>query len=294
MISKIKGLGVALVTPFSSNLEVDVASLKKLVNYIIDGGADFLVALGTTSEAPTLTLEEQELVLQTIIDVNKGRLPIVMGLGGNNTHAIMEQLDLLDLSDVDALLSVVPYYNKPSQEGIIAHFSAIAQKSPLPIILYNVPGRTMTNMLPSTTLSLVSMHSNIIAIKEASGNITQGMKLVQNAPKGFCILSGDDDIVLPQISAGFHGVISVLGNAYPKQFKSMIQNIENGALQAAQSIHYELLPLIDMLFEEGNPSGIKATLYHLGICEPYVRLPLVAASANLKNRIKEHLSQISD
>lgn len=294
MKSKFKGLGVALVTPFTASLDIDINGLNNIVEHVIEGGAQFLVALGTTSEAPTLSREEQAIVLKTIITQNKGRLPIVLGLGGNNTGNLLELLAGLDHSGVDALLSVVPYYNKPSQEGLIAHFSALAQNSPLPIILYNVPGRTVTNMLPSSTLSLVSMHKNIIGIKEASGNIAQGMQIVQKAPEKFIILSGDDDLVLPQIAAGFHGVISVIGNAYPNHFSKMIQLMQEGKLTQSQNIHYKLLPLIDMLFEEGNPAGIKATLHHLGLCEPYVRLPLVAASSGLRNRIKEHMSQISD
>ncbi|HZH87561.1 MAG TPA: 4-hydroxy-tetrahydrodipicolinate synthase [Chitinophagaceae bacterium] len=293
MNQKLQGLGVALVTPFNEELSVDESALTRVVNHVIDGGADFLVVLGTTSEAPTMSMEEKKLVLKTVVETNDGKLPIVLGLGGNNTQELLADIESYDLKGVDAFLSVVPYYNKPTQEGLAAHFSALSKASPLPIILYNVPGRTVTNMLPHTTVNLGKEHKNIIGIKEASGNIAQGMKIVQNAPADFLILSGDDDLVMPQVAAGFHGVISVVGNAYPKLFKDMITAIKAGDLEKGKAIHYQLLTLIDMLFEEGNPAGVKAVLTEMGIAQSFVRLPLLPASSGLKNRLKEEMATIS-
>ncbi len=293
MNQKLQGLGVALVTPFNEDLSVDESALSKVVNHVIDGGADFLVVLGTTSEAPTMSVEEKKLVLKTVVETNNSKLPIVLGLGGNNTQELLADIKSYDLNGVDAFLSVVPYYNKPTQDGLTAHFSALSKGSPLPIILYNVPGRTVTNMLHQTTVSLGKAHENIIGIKEASGNIAQGMKIVQNAPTDFLILSGDDDLVMPQVAAGFHGVISVVGNAYPRLFKDMITATKEGDLEKGKAIHYQLLTLIDMLFEEGNPAGVKAVLTELGIGQPFVRLPLLPASADLKNRLKKEMTVIS-
>jgi len=290
MKNKLNGLGVALITPFKEDNSIDEAALSKVVQHVIDGGADFLVALGTTSEAPTLKQEEKYRVLEIIKKTNKGKLPIVLGLGGNNTEALIADMQNYDLNGIDAFLSVTPYYNKPNQAGLKAHFEALAQASPLPIILYNVPGRTACNMLPTTTINLANNHENIIAIKEASGNIVQGMELVKNAAENFIILSGDDDLVMPQMALGFDGVISVIGNAYPKAFKEMIVATQDGNLEKARNLHYQLLPLIDLLFMEGNPVGVKAAMEHLGICEEHVRLPLVKASKDLKTNLEKCIS----
>lgn len=290
MKNKLSGLGVALITPFKEDKSIDEIALRKVVQHVIDGEADFLVALGTTSEAPTLTEEEKKRVLAIIKEVNKGKLPLVLGLGGNNTAAIIADMQNYDLDGIDAFLSVTPYYNKPSQAGLKAHFTALAQASPLPIILYNVPGRTACNMLASTSLDLAKNQEKIIAIKEASGNIAQGMELVKDAPEAFIILSGDDDLVMPQMTLGFDGVISVIGNSHPKAFKTMVEAAKNGDLEKARALHYQLLPLIDLLFAEGNPVGVKATLKQLGICEAHVRLPLVEASEDLNTKLEKYLS----
>lgn len=289
MKSRFSGLGVALITPFDKNLAVDVPALKRVVRHVIDGGADFLVVLGTTSEAPTMTLEEKQLVLDTVYEENAKALPIVLGMGGYNTQEVINNMNHYDLDKVDAFLSVVPYYNKPSQAGIMAHFNAIAAKSAKPIILYNVPGRTVTNMNAVTTLAVAEANKNVFAIKEASGNMAQGMELIKDRSDDFIVLSGDDDLVMPQVAMGFDGVISVIGNSHPRAFKDMIEATKAGDLAKAQKIHYELLPLIGHLFEEGNPAGIKNTLKQMGICGDEVRLPLVSASENLAEKISQYL-----
>ena len=287
------GTGVALVTPFKTDFSVDVDALKRIVNFQIDNGIDYLVVLGTTAENATLSQEEKELVIQTVIDANKDRLPLVLGVGGNNTKEVVDELKTRDFSSFVALLSVSPYYNKPTQEGIYQHFKAISEASPIPIILYNVPGRTSSNMLPATVLRLATDFKNIVAIKEAAGDIVQAMKLIQNKPKDFLVISGDDMIALPMILAGGSGVISVIGEGFPKQFSEMVHLGLNKRANDAFKLHYLLADSIDMIFEQGNPAGIKEVFKALGLSENTVRLPLVSVDENLANRLHKFTNDIS-
>ena len=288
------GTGVALVTPFKKDFSVDVEALKKIVNFQIDNGIDYLVVLGTTAESATLSKEEKELVIKTVVEANKGRLPLVLGVGGNNTQEVVAELQSRDFSDFTAVLSVSPYYNKPTQEGIYQHFKAVAEASPVPVILYNVPGRTASNMLPSTVIRLAQDFKNIVAIKEAAGDIVQAMKLIQNAPKGFLVISGDDMITLPMVLAGGAGVISVIGEGFPKQFSEMVHLGLNRKVDEAYQLHYLLADSIDMIFEQGNPAGIKEVFKTLGLAENTVRLPLVNVDENLANRLKDFTNKISN
>ncbi|HRP88600.1 MAG TPA: 4-hydroxy-tetrahydrodipicolinate synthase [Edaphocola sp.] len=286
------GVGVALVTPFLEDKSIDFESLKKLVDFTIDGGVDFLVALGTTGETPTLSFEEKVAVLNTIIAQNNNRKPVVLGLGGNNTQEVLEALTKYPLEKVDGILSVVPYYNKPSQEGMFQHFSAIASATDKAIILYNVPGRTVANMNAATSIRLAKAHKNIVAIKEASGNMAQCMELVQNAPEGFSVLSGDDNLILPQMAIGFKGVISVAANCFPKDFCNMVSEGLAGNYSAARQLHYKLLHGIDLLFKEGNPTGVKYVLTKEGIIKNQLRLPLVPASDALAQELNDYLKNL--
>ena len=282
---ELKGTGVALITPFTADNQVDVPALERIVEYVIAGGVEFIVALGTTSEAPTLTKEEKQLVCNTIVRVNNKRVPLVIGIGGNNTQNVIEEIKNTQLDDFVAILSVTPYYNKPSQAGMYAHFAAIAQASPLPIILYNVPGRTGVSMTAETIVSLATNFSNITAVKEASGNLVFDMQLLKQLPAGFTFLSGDDGTTLPSVYMGGKGAISVIGIAYPAEFSQMVRLGLEGKVAEANQLHYALLPKIGLAFKEGNPIGIKAILAAKGLCEPYVRLPLVEASAELKKEV---------
>ena len=284
-MKQLKGTGVALITPFTSDNKVDTKALAKIVNYVIDGGVDYIVALGTTSESPTLTKEEKKLVCQTIIETNKKRLPLVIGIGGNNTQAIIDEIENTDLSEFVAILSVVPYYNKPNQNGIYAHFAEIAKKSPLPIILYNVPGRVGISMNAETTNRLAKEFENIVAVKEASGDLLLDMLIIKDKPRDFLLISGDDISALSSIYMGGAGVISVVGAAFPKEFSEMVRLGLKGEVEKANAIHYELMKYTFLAFKEGNPVGIKAILAQKGLCEPYVRLPLVHASEVLQKEI---------
>ncbi len=286
------GTGVALITPFKKDFSVDTEALTRIVNFQIDNGIDYLVVLGTTAESVTLTSAEKELVIQTVIDANKNRLPLVLGVGGNNTLQVVEELKTRNLNDFVAVLSVSPYYNKPSQEGIYQHFKAISEASPLPIILYNVPGRTSSNMLPSTVIRLANDFKNIVAIKEAAGDIVQAMKLIQHKPKDFLVISGDDMVTLPMVLAGGAGVISVIGEGFPKQFSDMVRLGLNRKADEAYTLHYQLADAIDMIFEQGNPAGIKEVFKALGLCENVVRLPLVNVNEDLANRIYQFVKKI--
>ncbi|PZD79568.1 4-hydroxy-tetrahydrodipicolinate synthase [Mesonia sp. K7] len=286
-MKKFVGTGVALVTPFTTNKQVDVTALKNIVKYQIANGIDYLVVLGTTAESATLTKSEKELVKQTIVEANAGKLPLVLGVGGNNTQAVVEQLQTENLDGFDAILSVSPYYNKPTQEGIYQHFKAVAEASKLPIILYNVPGRTSSNMLPKTVARLANDFDNIIAIKEAAGNIVQAMEMIHQTPKDFLVISGDDMITLPMVLAGGAGVISVIAEGFPKAFSAMVNLGLERKVEEAYQIHYAIAPAIDMIFEEGNPAGIKAVFQHLGLGTNEVRLPLVKVSNDLNQRLKE-------
>lgn len=286
------GTGVALITPFQQDGSVDYNALGNIIDTTIDGGVDFLVALGTTAETPTLSKEEKLSILNYIIKHNNKRKPIVVGLGGNNTQELLATFDTYPMDQVAGILSVVPYYNKPSQEGIYQHFKAIAQATDLPIILYNVPGRTVTNMLPSTAIRLATEFKNIVAIKEASGNIAQGMELVQQAPAHFSVLSGDDNLILAQAAVGFKGVISVAANCFPKLFTNMVNAALNNDFVTARLHHYKLLKGIDLLFAEGNPTGVKYVLHTQRLCENVLRLPLIPASENLSNELHQYLKTI--
>ena len=282
---ELKGTGVALITPFTADNQVDIPALERIVEYVIAGGVEFIVALGTTSEAPTLTKEEKQLVCNTIVRVNNKRVPLVIGIGGNNTQNVIDEIKHTQLDDFVAILSVTPYYNKPSQAGMYAHFAAIAQASPLPIILYNVPGRTGVSMTAETIVSLATNFSNITAVKEASGNLVFDMQLLKQLPAGFTFLSGDDGTTLPSVYMGGKGAISVISIAYPAEFSQMVRLGLEGKVAEANQLHYGLLPKIGLAFKEGNPIGIKAILAAKGLCEPYVRLPLVEASAELKKEV---------
>lgn len=285
------GTGVALVTPFKKDFSVDTEALVRLVNFVIDGGVEYLVVLGTTGEPATLTNDEKELVIKTIVDANNGRLPLVLGVGGNNTAQVVEELKTRDFSNFSAILSVSPYYNKPTQEGIYQHFSAIAKESPVPVILYNVPGRTASNVLPSTVVRLANEFKNVIAIKEAAGDIVQAMKLIQAAPKDFLVISGDDMVTLPMVLAGGAGVISVIGEGFPRQFSDMVRLGLERKVDEAYKLHYQLADAIDMIFEQGNPAGIKEVHKALGLSENTVRLPLVSVNEDLSARIHDFTSK---
>ena len=281
------GTGVALVTPFKSDFSVDTEALKNIVNFSIENGIEYLVVMGTTAENATLSAEEKELVINTVVEVNNGRLPLVLGVGGNNTLQVVNELKTRDFSAFDAILSVSPYYNKPTQEGIYQHFKAIAEASPIPVVLYNVPGRTSSNMLPSTVLRLANDFSNIVGIKEAAGDLVQAMKIIQHKPKDFLVISGDDMIALPMVLAGGAGVISVIGQGFPKEFSEMIRLGLNKKVDAAFEIQYKIADSIDMIFEQGNPAGIKEVFKTLKLAENVVRLPLVPVDEALSERIQQ-------
>ncbi|MCG2612029.1 4-hydroxy-tetrahydrodipicolinate synthase [Flavobacterium sp. SM15] len=286
------GTGVALVTPFKKDFSVDVEALKRIVNYVIDGGVEYLVVLGTTAESATLTADEKELVINTIKEANNGRLPLVLGVGGNNTMKVVEELKTRDFTGFSAILSVSPYYNKPTQEGIYQHFKMVAENAPIPVIVYNVPGRTASNMLPSTVLRLANDFKNIIGIKEAAGDIVQAMKIIQDKPKDFLVISGDDMITLPMVLAGGAGVISVIGEGFPKEFSEMVRLGLQRKVDEAYKLHYLLADSIDMIFEQGNPGGIKEVFKSLGLSENTVRLPLVNVNEDLANRLDTFVKKI--
>jgi 4-hydroxy-tetrahydrodipicolinate synthase len=289
-MQQLKGTGVALVTPFNAQLEVDYNALTRLVKHVSDGGVNYLVVMGTTGESVTLNKEEKKKILSHIKSVNERKLPIVLGIGGNNTQEILETIEHTDFTGITAILSVSPYYNKPTQEGIYQHYVKIADACPVPVILYNVPGRTSSNMLPETTLRLAK-HKNIIGIKEASGSVEQVMKIVHKKPEDFMVISGDDALTLPFMSVGAVGVISVVANCNPKLFTDMVNHCLNADFIAAQKLHYQLLEIIDLLFVEGNPAGVKAALKALGIIEDYVRLPLVNVSEATYNKLAALMKQ---
>jgi 4-hydroxy-tetrahydrodipicolinate synthase len=291
MNEKFKGTGVALVTPFLANKSIDFDSLTKLVNHVIEGGVDYLVALGTTAETPTLSSAEKLEVLNHIIVVNDKRKPLVAGIGGNNTQDVVDTIEAYPCDKLDAILSVVPYYNKPTQQGIYEHFVAVCTASPAPVILYNVPGRTGANMTASTVIKIAQACSNAIAVKEASGNLVQNMAIVQGAPSGFLVLSGDDDLVLPQIAAGMHGVISVAANCFTKDFCQMVQLALAGDFDQARRLHYQLLGGIQLLFADGNPPGVKYVLSKMGVIANEFRLPIVPVSSEVATLIDGFLKE---
>lgn len=291
MLKQLKGTGIALVTPFTKEGKIDFNSLEKVINHTIKGKVEYLVSLGTTGETATMSKEEQKEVLHFTIDVVKKRVPVVAGFGGNNTAALVESIKGADLKNVDAILSASPYYNKPTQEGIYQHYKAVAEATKKPIILYNVPGRTASNISAETTLRLAKDFKNVAAIKEASGDFMQCMHLAKYRPKDFLLISGDDAFTLPLISVGFDGVISVVGNALPKHFSDMVRAGLAGDYTKAQKLHNSLLDIIKNLFVEGNPAGVKAALKILGVTTTdTVRLPLVSASEQLHKTLKTQIS----
>jgi len=279
------GTGVALITPLTSENTVDVEGLKRVVNFQIDHGIDYLVVLGTTGESVTLSKQEKQLVIDTIVAVNDNRLPLVLGIGGSNTQAVIEEINEQNLSAFKAILSVSPAYNKPTQEGIYQHFAAIANVASIPVILYNVPGRTASNMLPETVVRLANDFDQIIAIKEAAGDIVQAMRMIAETPTDFMVISGDDMIALPMTLAGGSGVISVIAQGFPEQFSTMIRKGLERKVDEAYQIQYRFTAIIDYIFAEGNPAGIKAVANKIGLCEDFVRLPLVAVSPALRDKI---------
>lgn len=289
-MNKLIGTGVALVTPFKEDLSIDFDALKNIVNFNIENGTNYLVIMGTTGESVAVSKPEKKEIIKVISEVNNSRLPLVLGIGGNNTTEVINEIKNTDLSNISALLSVCPYYIKPTQEGFYQHFKAISEASPIPIILYNVPGRTAKNMLPSTTLRLARDFENIVAIKEAGNNQQQYLELLKNKPNEFLVISGDDDLALGVVLAGGAGVISVLGQAFPKDFSTMIQLGLEGKSKEAYQLHFNFMDITSMIFEENNPAGIKAVFHDLGLCNDTVRLPLVKASVDLKSRISNYNS----
>lgn len=287
------GTGVAMVTPFKEDKSIDFNAFAKLINFQIDGGVDYLLVMGTTAESACLSQEEKNQVLEFAVKEIAGRVPIMYGLGSNNTSEVVEKVKTANLTGVDGILTVAPYYNKPNQEGLYQHFAAIAIASPLPIILYNVPGRTSVNISPEIVLRLANDFENIVAIKEACGSVEQIMNLIKDKPVDFTVISGDDALTLPLISVGVEGVISVLANAFPKEWSDMVRLAMNGEFEAANKIHYKLLYSVDLMFAEGNPAGVKYYLKEFGILEDNVRLPLVQASDYLKKEINADIIRIN-
>jgi len=285
----ISGTGVALVTPFTAKGNIDFRALDLLIEDIIINKVDFIVALGTTSEAATLTEGEKQKLMAFVIKSVNGRVPVVMGIGGNNTQSVINTIRETDFDGITAILSVAPYYNKPNQKGIYEHFSAIAKACPVDIILYNVPGRTSSNIEPATILELAGNHWNIVAVKEASGNLQQVMGIIQNRPEGFMVLSGDDALTFPLMALGADGVISVVANVYPAAFSGMVRYIQKEKYEEARSIHYSLRPFINLLFADGNPAGVKAALSINGMCKNVLRLPMVKVNPDVYKKIKQFL-----
>lgn len=288
----LQGTGVALVTPFHKQGNIDFTSLGRLIDHTIEGGVDYLVSLGTTSEYPTLSSQEQLAVVEFTIEKVENRVPIVLGMGGNDTRSLVDKIRHTDLSSIAAILSVAPYYNKPNQKGLYAHYKAIAEASNTPIILYNVPGRCGVNMTAETTLQLANDFSNIIGIKEASGNMAQCMEILANKPQGFTVVSGEDALVLPMIALGAQGVISVAANAYPNIMSELVTHSLKSNMKKARTIHEKLLPFSNAIFDEGNPTGIKAALEIMGICQNNLRLPLVKSSKQLYSKLQTIINNI--
>ena len=287
-----KGLGIALITPFTKDGAVDYVSIKRLLEYQIDNGADFFCILATTGETPCLTKEEKQKIKELVIDVNQGRIPILMGCGGNNTAAVVSEIKETDWKGIDGILSVCPYYNKPSQEGLYQHFKAISLASPLPLVLYNVPGRTGINLKAETTVRLANDFDNIVAIKEASGSLEQVDEIIKNKPDRFDVISGDDALTFSMIASGAAGVISVIGNALPKEFSRMIRLEFNGEYEPARKIHHKFTELYSLLFVDGNPAGVKALLSEMNMIENELRLPLVPIRITTMQKMVNILKEI--
>ena len=286
------GTGVAVTTPFTDNQSVDHAALGKHVQFLIENGVNYLVVLGTTGESVTLSDQEKRAVTDTVLKANNGQVPVVLGMGGNNTASVLEKIDQFDFQGIDAILSVAPYYNKPTQEGLYQHFKAIAEKSPVPVILYNVPGRTGKNIEPGTIVSLARDFDNIVAVKEASGSFDQAMHIIQNKPEEFLVISGEDAITLPLMSIGVAGVISVAANAFPLEWSYMVSYALKNDFRSAQDLHYKMLTIVEKLFAEGNPAGIKCALSIKGIIPNRLRLPLVPVSKELEEELKKLIDNL--
>ncbi len=291
-MTKFIGTGVALITPFNKDLSVDYNALENIVNFNIDNGINYLIISGTTGESVTITKDEKSAITEAIIKTNNNRLPLVLGIGGNNTAQVIEEIKATDLSEIDAILSVAPYYSKPTQEGFYQHFKAVSEASPVPIILYNVPGRTAKNMLPETTLRLANDFENIIAVKEAGNNVAQYLELLKNKPENFLVISGDDDLALTITLAGGSGVISVIGQALPREFSKMIQLGLQSKAKEAYVIHYKLMDIIGLIFSENNPAGVKAVMQALKLSNDTVRLPLVTATSELMKKLDNALKAL--
>ena len=291
-MNKLSGTGVAIVTPFRLSGDIDYEGLTKLLNHIVENGVDFVVALGTTSEAVTLSTNEKNEVVRHVLKVVNGRTPVVIGIGGNNTALIIEEIKRTDFQGISAILSVAPYYNKPNQRGLYEHFKAIATECPVPIILYNVPGRTSSNINSETCIKLAHDFKNIIAVKEASGDLTQIMEIISSKPNDFNVLSGDDALTFPMVALGSKGVISVVANSFPAEFSRMVKHALNGENDEARKIHYRLLPFTDMIFREGNPAGVKAALEIQGIMNNNLRLPMVPVTKSLYNNISQEVNKL--
>ncbi len=290
-IKKFTGTGVALITPFNKDFSIDYNSLEKLVEFNISNGIDYLVINGTTGESPTISSSERELLINKVVSVNKGRVPLVLGIGGNDTRSVVEEINSSSLEDISAILSVSPYYSKPTQEGIYQHYKYISNNTSKPIIIYNVPGRTSKNILPATTLRLANDFDSIIGIKEAGGDMDQYLELINNKPKDFLIISGDDDLALSSVNAGGHGVISVIGQAFPRQFSDMINFALNNDFSSAQSINKQLSEMTSLIFEENNPAGIKSLLHEMNLCNDILRIPLLSVSPKLRRCISKELDK---
>lgn len=291
--NKFIGTGVALITPFNSDFSVDYSSLEKLVEYNILNGIDYLVINGTTAESPTINSFERDKIINTVVNVNNNRVPLVLGMGGNDTLTLVKEINSLNLQDISAILSVSPYYNKPTQDGIYEHYTYLAKNISKPIIMYNVPGRTSRNMVPNTILRLANEFESIIGVKEAGGDINQYLELIKNKPDNFLIISGDDDLALSSVISGGHGVISVIAQAFPKMFSKMINDALNNKHSIAKSTNDDLFKIISLIFKENNPAGIKYVLNKLNLCNDVLRLPLLSVSKDLRNQINKELNNFS-
>ena len=292
-MNKFRGTGVALVTPFKNDSSIDFRSLGRLIDHLINNKIDYLVVLGTTGESVTQSKDEKRAVIDHVLEINNSRVPVVVGMGGNCTREIVDSITKNRFDGIDGILSVAPYYNKPSQKGLYYHFKTIAGASPVPVIIYNVPGRTSINIEADTTIRLANDVGNIVAVKEASGNIDQIMQIIKNAPPEFQIISGDDAIALPIISIGGSGLISVIANAYPGEWSEMVKYAMNNNFESAREIHYKFVDLINLIFADGNPAGIKAVLSHLGLVQNQLRLPLTPVSRQINNQIKQAVEKLS-
>jgi 4-hydroxy-tetrahydrodipicolinate synthase len=293
-MKKFKGTGVAIVTPFKNDSSIDFSALGRVINHVVKGGVNYLVALGTTGESVTLTKDEKQAIISYVIETVDSRVPIMVGIGGNNTQEVINNIRHTDLTGIDALLSVAPYYNKPTQRGIFQHFKSIATWSPVPVIMYNVPGRTGCNITADTCLELAGECENITGVKEASGDLSQIMKIIKGKPESFGVISGDDMLTIPVIAAGGIGVISVLGNAFPSACSELVNHALKSNFKSAREIHFRYMEMIDLLFTEGNPAGIKAMLSVMNICQNYLRLPLVSVSRPTLTRIQKAIEEITN